>query len=80
MQQHPTYQIIRRFHFFLPSKWIYLGDLVLRNKDTYIGDVVTMGGERVGGGGAASSALVHRVNPVEGAEWVLIIDWFPVQG
>ena len=61
-----------------PSKWIYLGDLVLRNKDTYIGDVVTMGGERVGGGGAASSALVHRVNPVEGAEWVLIIDWFPV--
>ena len=55
-----------------------MGDLVLRNKDTYIGDVVTMGGERVGGGGAASSALVHRVNPVEGAEWVLIIDWFPV--
>ena len=60
-----------------PWKWIYLGDLVLRNKDTYIGDVVTMGGERVGGGGAASSALVHRVNPVEGAEWVLIIDWIP---
>ena len=63
-----------------PSWWIYLGDLVLRNKDTYIGDAVAMGGERVGGGGAASSALVHRVNPVEGAEWVLIIDWFPVQG
>ena len=61
-----------------PSQWIYLGDLVLRNKDTYIGDVVAMGGERVGGGDAAASALVHRVNPVEGAEWVLIIDWFSV--
>ena len=61
-----------------PSEWIYLGDLVLRNKDTYIGDVVAMGGKSVGGGGEATSALVHRVNPVEGAEWVLIIDWFPV--
>ena len=59
-----------------------MGDLVLRNKDTYIGDVVAMGGKRVGGGGLfswqKSSALIHRVNPVQGAEWVLIIDWFPV--
>ena len=38
-----------------------------------------MGGQSVGGGGEATSALVHRVNPVEGAEWVLIIDWFRVQ-
>ena len=58
-----------------------MGDLVLRNKDTYIGDVVAMGGKRVGGGGLfsfrRSSALIHRVNPVQGAEWVLIMDWVP---
>ena len=61
-----------------PSKWIYLGDLVLRNKDTYIGDRVAMGAERVGWDMYSwSSALVHRVNPVQGAEWVLIIDWVP---
>ena len=58
--------------------WIYLGDLVLRNKDTYIGDRVAMGAERVGWDMLSwSSALVHRVNPVQGAEWVLIIDWVP---
>ena len=68
-----------------PKRWIYLGDLVLRNKDTYIGDAVAMGGKRVGGGGglfswfrSSAAALVHHVNPVQGAEWVLIIDWFPV--
>ena len=62
-----------------------MGDLVLRNKDTYIGDAVAMGGKRVGGGGglfswfrSSAAALVHHVNPVQGAEWVLIIDWFPV--
>ena len=61
-----------------PSKWIYLGDLVLRNKDTYIGDRVAMGAERVGWDMYSwSSALVHRVNPVQGVEWVLIIDWVP---
>ena len=61
-----------------PWKWIYLGDLVLRNKDTYIGDRVAMGAERVGWSfGCFSSALVHRVNPVQGAEWVLIMDWVP---
>ena len=63
-----------------PSRWIYLGDLVLRNKDTYIGDRVAMGAERVGWDfGYWTSALVHHVNPVQGAEWVLIIDWVPVQ-
>ena len=37
-----------------------------------------MGGERVGWGfGSWTSALVHHVNPVQGAEWVLIIDWVP---
>ena len=25
------------------------------------------------------SAVAHRVNPVEGEEWVLVIDWVAVQ-
>ena len=67
-----------------PSSWIYLGDLVLSNGETYIGDDVAMGGVKVGGRDSffsweGKSAVVHRVNPVEGEEWVIVIDWVAVQ-
>ena len=65
---------------FQPTKWIYLGDLVLSNGETYIGDDVAMGGVSVGGSWwHGKSAVAHRVNPVEGEEWVLVIDWVAVQ-
>ena len=65
---------------FQPTKWIYLGDLVLSNGETYIGDDVAMGGVSVGGSWwQGKSAVVHRVNPVEGEEWVIVIDWVAVQ-
>ena len=45
-----------------------------------IGDDVAMGGVSVGGSWwQGKSAVVHRVNPVEGEEWVLVIDWVAVQ-
>ena len=69
-----------KFSMFNPSSWIYLGDLVLSNGETYIGDDVAMGGVSVGGSWwHGKSAVVHRVEPVEGEEWVLVIDWVAVQ-
>ena len=45
-----------------------------------IGDDVAMGGVSVGGSWwQGKSAVVHRVNPVEGEEWVLVIDGVAVQ-
>ena len=45
-----------------------------------IGDDGAMGGVSVGGSWwQGKSAVVHRVNPVEGEEWVLVIDWVAVQ-
>ena len=45
-----------------------------------IGDDVAMGDVSVGASWwQGKSAVVHRVNPVEGEEWVLVIDWVAVQ-
>ena len=45
-----------------------------------VGDDVAMGGVSVGASWwQGKSAVVHRVNPVEGEEWVLVIDWVAVQ-
>ena len=53
------------------GKWRYLGDMVLSHGQTYIGDLVAMGAESIGPG----RALAHRVNPVDGDQWVLVVDW-----
>jgi hypothetical protein len=71
---------LKTLSMFQARRWIYLGDLVLSNGETYIGDDVAMGGVSVGGSWwHGKSAVVHRVEPVEGEEWVLVIDWVAVQ-
>ena len=53
----------------------YLADLVLRSGQTYLGDVVTMGGRSVGRGVGGNRALVHKVEPGASSQVVLIVDW-----
>lgn len=53
------------------GKWRYLGDMILSHGQTYIGDLVAMGAAGIGPG----RALAHRVNPVDGDQWVLVVDW-----
>ena len=53
------------------GKWRYLGDMILSHGQTYIGDLVAMGAASIGPG----RALAHRVNPVDGDQWVLVVDW-----
>ena len=53
----------------------YLADLVLRSGQTYLGDVVAMGGRPVGRGVGGDRALVHKVEPGESSQVVLIVDW-----
>ena len=53
------------------GKWRYLGDMLLSHGQTYIGDLVAMGAASIGPG----RALAHRVNPVDGDQWVLVVDW-----
>ena len=53
------------------GKWRYLGDMLLSHGQTYIGDLVAMGAAAIGPG----RALAHRVNPVDGDQWVLVVDW-----
>ena len=53
----------------------YLADLVLRSGQTYLGDVVAMGGRPVGRGVGGNRALVHKVEPGESSQVVLIVDW-----
>ena len=53
----------------------YLADLVLRSGQTYLGDVVAMGGRSVGRGVGGNRALVHKVEPSACAQIVLIVDW-----
>jgi hypothetical protein len=53
------------------GKWRYLGDMLLSHGQTYIGDLVAMGAAGIGPG----RALAHRVNPVDGDQWVLVVDW-----
>ena len=53
------------------GKWGYLGDMLLSHGETYIGDLVAMGAASIGPG----RALAHRVNPVDGDQWVLVVDW-----
>ena len=53
----------------------YLADLVLRSGQTYLGDVVAMGGRPVGRGVGGDRALVHKVEPGASSQVVLIVDW-----
>ena len=53
------------------GRWRYLGDMILSHGQTYIGDLVAMGAAGIGPG----RALAHRVNPVDGDQWVLVVDW-----
>ena len=53
----------------------YLADLVLRSGQTYLGDVVAMGGRPVGRGVGGNRALVHKVEPGASSQVVLIVDW-----
>ena len=53
------------------GKWGYLGDMLLSHGETYIGDLGAMGAASIGPG----RALAHRVNPVDGDQWVLVVDW-----
>ena len=54
----------------------YLADLVLRSGQTYLGDVVAMGGRPVGRGVGGNRALVHKVEPGGSSQVVLIVDWW----
>jgi hypothetical protein len=45
--------------------------MLLSHGQTYIGDLVAMGAAGIGPG----RALAHRVNPVDGDQWVLVVDW-----
>ena len=49
----------------------YEADLEVRHGQTYGGDEVAMGARAVGPG----LAMAHRVNPLDGDQWVLVIDW-----
>ena len=51
--------------------WDYVADLEVRHGQTYGGDVVALGAKAVGPG----LAMAHRVNPLDGDQWVLVIDW-----
>ena len=51
--------------------WDYVADLEVRHGQTYGGDEVAMGARAVGPG----LAMAHRVNPLDGDQWVLVIDW-----
>ena len=62
---------IRRKSLDVTGKWGYLGDMLLSHGETYIGDLVAMGAASIGPG----RALAHRVNPVDGDQWVLVVDW-----
>ena len=53
----------------------YLADLVLRSGQTYLGDVVAMGGRSVGRGVGGNRALVYKVEPGASSQVVLIVDW-----
>ena len=57
------------------SPFHYLADLVLRSGQTYLGDVVAMGGRPVGRGVGGNRALVHKVEPGASSQVVLIVDW-----
>ncbi len=61
----------RRRRLEVTGKWGYLGDMLLSHGETYIGDLVAMGAASIGPG----RALAHRVNPVDGDQWVLVVDW-----
>ena len=61
----------RRRRLEVTGKWRYLGDMLLSHGQTYIGDLVAMGAAGIGPG----RALAHRVNPVDGDQWVLVVDW-----
>ena len=51
--------------------WDYVADLEVRHGQTYGGDEVALGAKAVGPG----LAMAHRVNPLDGDQWVLVIDW-----
>ena len=51
--------------------WDYVADLEVRHGQTYGGDEVALGARAVGPG----LAMAHRVNPLDGDQWVLVIDW-----
>lgn len=51
--------------------WDYVADLEVRHGQTYGGDDVALGAKAVGRG----LAVAHRVKPLDGDQWVLVIDW-----
>ena len=67
----PDHRAGRRKSLDVTGKWGYLGDVLLSHGETYIGDLVAMGAASIGPG----RALAHRVNPVDGDQWVLVVDW-----
>ena len=67
----PDHRAGSRKSLDVTGKWGYLGDMLLSHGETYIGDLVAMGAASIGPG----RALAHRVNPVDGDQWVLVVDW-----
>ena len=67
----PTYVFLRRLRLEVTGKWRYLGDMILSHGQTYIGDLVAMGAASIGPG----RALAKPVNPADGQQWVLVVDW-----
>ena len=70
-EENPYEQQEKTRRLEVTGKWRYLGDMLLSHGQTYIGDLVAMGAAGIGPG----RALAHRVNPVDGDQWVLVVDW-----
>ena len=53
------------------AAWDFVCDIEVGHGQTYCGDEVALGARAVGPG----LAMAHRVNPLDGDQWVLVIDW-----